>query len=138
MVSDLTLDCLSEGDKASFKHHITVDELNTFADLSGDRNPLHVDSQFARNQGYRDCVVHGAFFAGLVSRFVGMELPGRQSLLLSLKLDFAAPSFPGDVIEVTGEIDRIHIEQEVIVLKIRMDCQSEVRVRASAMVKVNQ
>jgi acyl dehydratase len=111
-------------------------DIDAFARLSGDHNPLHTDRAFATAHGFPDRVAHGAYLAALVSRFVGMELPGRRSLLLSLKLDFTAPTFPGDTLEISGRIDSTHPEGRVVSLKLRITCNAELRARGSALVRI--
>jgi 3-hydroxybutyryl-CoA dehydratase len=127
---------LTVGTEAHFEQRLTETDVDAFARLSGDHNPLHTDLSFAQQAGYRDRVVHGALLSALVSRFVGMELPGRQSLLLSMKMDYVAPTFPGDTVAVTGQVQSIHAEQRVVVLRIRIHCDEEVRARGSVMVKI--
>ena len=90
----------------------------------------------AQHEGYRDRVVPGAFFAALVSRLVGMELPGYKSLLLGLKLDFVTPSFPGENIRVAGRVQSIHHEQRVIVLRLEITSEGKLHARGTAMVRV--
>lgn len=131
-----TLEELTVGTEGSFERSISAADVDTFAQLSGDHNPLHTDRRYAQGRGFRDRVVHGALLSALVSRFVGMELPGRRSLLLSMKLDFAAPSFPGDALKVSGEVQSVHLDQRVVVLRVRICCGEEVRARGAAMVRV--
>jgi 3-hydroxybutyryl-CoA dehydratase len=131
-----TLEQLKVGTKACFEHCISDSDVDEFARLSGDYNPLHADQQFAKSTGFRDRVVHGAMLVALASRFVGMELPGRRSLLLSLKLDFVAPTFPGDIVEVLGRVESIHPQPRVVVLRLMISCGGELRARGSAMVRV--
>ena len=131
-----TLQQLTVGTEARFEHRIESSDVDEFARLSGDWNPLHTDRQFAQRAGFRDRVVHGAMLMALASRLVGMELPGRQGLLLSLKLDFVAPSFPEDIVEVLGRVQSIHPEQRVVVLRLMISSGGELRARGSAMVRV--
>lgn len=133
-----TLDELTVGTNARFEQQVTEADIDAFARLSGDHNPLHTDPSYARQAGYRDRVVHGALLSALVSRFVGMELPGKKSLLLSMKMDYAAPTFPGDTLDVSGQVQSIHTEQRVVVLKIRIHCGDELRARGTAMVRVDK
>lgn len=135
---DLSLDQLGAGMEARFTQRIGDEDLNQFAGLSGDLNPLHTDREHARRAGYKDRVVHGAMLGALVSRLVGMELPGRRSLLLSMKLEFVAPSFPGDTVEVMGRIDSIHAADRVVVLKVSIRCGEEMRARGSVLVRVTE
>jgi acyl dehydratase len=132
------LEELVVGTEARFERHIDKSDVDMFAHLSGDYNPLHMDPKYALSSGFRDRVVHGAFLVALASRFIGMELPGQYSFLLSFKLDFVAPTFPGDTIEVVGRVQSIHLEQRVVVLRLKMSCCGEIRARGSAMVRLDK
>lgn len=127
---------LSEGARFAFRHRITAAEVDAFARLSGDANRLHMDHEYARQQGHRDRVVHGALLAALVSRLIGMELPVRRTLLLGLNLHFVAPTYPEDVIEVAGVVASVHPAADVVTLKLTLTCGDELRARGTAMVRV--
>jgi acyl dehydratase len=131
-----TLEELVEGTEASFQYLVRDADVEAFAELSGDRNPLHTDPAFSRRAGFRDRVVHGAFVAALASRLVGMDLPGRDSLLLSLRLDFVAPTFPGETVEVTGKVESVHPAERTVLLGLAVTCGGEPRARGSALVRV--
>ena len=129
-------DELTVGQRAAFSQRITAEMVDQFAALSGDHNPLHTNAQFATDRQFSDRVVHGALLAALVSRLVGMELPGRNSFLLDLKLSFLKPTFPGDELQVSAEIKSLHPAERVVSLRVRIACGEEQRARGSAMVRV--
>lgn len=135
-VRDWTWETLYEGAEAGFEHRIEAEDVRAFATLSGDHNPLHVDSDYARHSGHPAPVVHGAMLGALVSRLVGMELPGRRSLLLNLKLSFAAPTYPGDTLSVHGRVQSMHADQRAVVLRVEIHCDDELRARGTALVRV--
>jgi 3-oxoacyl-[acyl-carrier protein] reductase len=89
------------GSVARLVHVITEEEVEAFAKLTGDRNPLHMDVSFAQTAGFRGRVVHGILTAGLVSRLIGMELPGAGSLWARQQFEWLEPVFIGDRLEVT-------------------------------------
>ena len=80
--------------EAQFSVDVAAEAARLFAELSGDWNPLHTDADYAATTHYGQPILHGAFSAGLVSRLAGMELPGRECLLLNMRLRFVAPIFP--------------------------------------------
>jgi len=91
---------LAEGEVARWSHEITGSDVDEFARLSGDENPLHMDDEFARRQGYRGRVVHGMLLGAYLSRVVGTVLPGPGVVWLSQDVRFANPAYIGDTIEV--------------------------------------
>lgn len=95
---------LAPGLKFSFERQITAEDVDTFATLSGDYNPLHCDETYAGQTNYGRRIVHGAFQTGLASTMVGMYLPGRNVVVGSMRSRFPSPlPFPSTV-AVQGEI----------------------------------
>lgn len=131
-----TLEELADGSTARFQHCIAAADVDAFAELSGDRNPLHTDDAHARRCGFGGRVVHGALLTALVSRMIGMELPGHNALLLKLDLEFPRPTFAGDTVEVVATVASTHPAQNVVALRIRVSCGEETRVRGSALVRL--
>ena len=92
---------LAEGEIARWEHEISASDVDGFAELSGDDNPLHMDDGFAQQQGYRARVVHGMLLGAYLSRLVGTVLPGPGVVWLSQEVRFVAPAYIGDRIEVS-------------------------------------
>ena len=99
---------------------IVVDEkiIGQFTDLTGDLNPLHVDSHFAKNTQFEERVAHGMIVGSFVSTVVGMHLPGPGALWLSQNFEFLAPVKVGDKIDLYGEIVSKSESQKVITVKV--------------------
>ena len=114
----LTFTDLSVGQQAAFDVTVTQHDIDRFADLSGDRSPLHVDAAFARRRGYEDRVAHGAFLVALASRLVGMSLPGQNALLLTSQMSFLSPVLPGARLRVTGTVDQMSDSVRSVVVKV--------------------
>lgn len=91
--------------EAEFRVEVTAETARSFAELSGDWNPLHTDPAHAATTAFRKQVLHGAFSAGLLSRMAGMYLPGTDCLLHSLNLRFVAPILPPAVLSVRGVVE---------------------------------
>jgi 3-hydroxybutyryl-CoA dehydratase len=83
---------------------ITDELLKKFGDLAGDYNPLHVNDTYAKNRGFKGRVAYGNILGLLVSQLIGMHLWSQNVMLVSQKINFKKPVFPGDVIELTGKI----------------------------------
>ncbi len=91
----LSRDELVEGLRASIDFQVELAQMQAFAELSGDFNPLHTDDDFARAKGFEGRVVYGALLVAKVSQLIGMRLPGRHSVWASLSLDFRSPLYVG-------------------------------------------
>ena len=135
--ADLQLKDIAVGSRASFSHRITVEDVDRFAQLSGDMNPLHTDEDYASKTTFGQRVVHGMFLASLLSRMVGMYLPGRRCLYLSQSLDFVQPVFIGDTVRVSVEV--LQKQEATKTLVLRTDIHSspdKLVVRGKAHVQV--
>jgi acyl dehydratase len=95
---------LAVGMREEFAVVVDSAAVDAFAALTGDCNPLHVDSDAARAAGFRDRLVHGLLTASYYSTLVGIHLPGQYALLQGLDVDFALPVYPGDTLTVSGTI----------------------------------
>jgi 3-oxoacyl-[acyl-carrier protein] reductase len=95
---------LRTGLQAQFERHITAEDVAAFAELSRDRNPLHVDEAYASETNYGARIVHGAFQVALASAMAGMYLPGREVVVGSFQCRFPAPLFYPSRVRVQGEI----------------------------------
>jgi len=133
--ADFRITDLHVGQNAAFE--VTVDErgIERFSDVSGDYSPLHTDPAFARSRGFGGQVVHGAYLAGLVSRLVGIHLPGRNCLLHGITIQFKAPALAGARVRVSGVVDQLSIAVEAVVLRFSIEDCSDGRVLANG--KVN-
>ena len=98
---------LKVGDKASIMKKITEKDVDQFAKVSGDDNPVHVNDDYARQTRFKQRIAHGMLAASLVSRVVGTKLPGPGTIYLSQTLNFKAPVFFGDTILAEVEISEI-------------------------------
>jgi 3-oxoacyl-[acyl-carrier protein] reductase len=94
-------DRIQPGDEVCFSKTITAEEVETFASLSGDRNPLHMDEKFAARTRFRRRVVHGMLLANYVSALVGMRYPGPGALWSQQTFRWPAPVFVGDQVHLT-------------------------------------
>ena len=95
---------LSVGQEASRSTLVTDPLIRAFADVSGDRNPVHLDAGFAATTLFKDRIAHGMLSAGLISAVVGMELPGIGAIYVSQTLNFKAPVKIGDTVVATVKI----------------------------------
>jgi 3-hydroxybutyryl-CoA dehydratase len=118
-VAHMTLDDLAVGLVKNMSWTITSSDIDAFAALSGDVNPLHVDPSFARDRGFPDRVAHGFLLGAKVSAFVGTVMPGRDCLLLESQLSWLRPCFAGDTVNLSGEITELSIDSRVMRIKIR-------------------
>jgi len=111
-------DEISIGDEAEIFHTITSKDVNSFAELTGDNNPLHVDDEYASQTSFKKRVVHGMLTASFISTMIGTKLPGKGSLWYEQQTRFLAPVRIGEKIRVWAKIKHKSLSQKIVVLKI--------------------
>ncbi|MFT4875076.1 MaoC family dehydratase [Congregibacter sp.] len=89
-------DELHEGQQCEIKRQLLAEDIDAFADASGDQNPLHTDADFARAAGFKDRIAHGMLLASWISAALAHSLPGRGTVYLRQDLEFRQPALPGD------------------------------------------
>jgi acyl dehydratase len=92
------------GSRATWTRTFTADDVEAFARLSGDRNPLHFDETFAARTRVGGLVVQGGLTTGLFNALVAMELPGPGSVFLHQEWDYPAPVPIGDTVTAEAEV----------------------------------
>jgi 3-hydroxybutyryl-CoA dehydratase len=117
MTSAVAADDFQVGDGASSTKTITESDIDAFAELIGDFNPLHVDAEYARRSRFGGRIAHGAFTTGLISAVLGNDLPGPGGIYLSQEIDFLAPVFIGDTVTAVVEVSAWRPEKRIITLK---------------------
>ena len=106
-ILDRALESLRGGDTASFTRDLTEDDIRAFAQLSGDRNPLHTDDGYAASTQYGRRVAHGQLVAAPISALAGHLLPGKRCVLLEVRARFVRPVFPGDRLTYRGTVAHV-------------------------------
>jgi len=98
-------DELKLGQKAGYTREVTDADIQIFAQVSGDHNPVHLDPEFAAaHTPFGGCIAHGILSASYISTVVGTILPGPGSIYINQSLKFRAPVRAGDVVETEAEI----------------------------------
>ena len=104
------------GQKAEVIHQITIEDIEKFAELTGDDNRLHVDATFAKQTAFKKQVAHGMLGASFISTVIGTKLPGDGALWFSQSLEFLLPVRIGDTITVIAEVTKKNDREESIEL----------------------
>ena len=126
------------GDTAEATKSITEADIERFASLTGDHNPIHLDEAFAKTTRFGGRIAHGMLTASLISSVLANKLPGRGSVYLGQTLQFVSPVFPGD--EVTARVTVKGVREDKKIVKLETICvnqRSEIVIRGEATVLVN-
>ncbi len=107
----------SLGQTASYTKTFTSADIEIFAALSGDHNPIHLDEPYAATTRFGKRIAHGMLTASLISTVIGMQLPGMGAIYLSQELKFLKPVFIGDTITATASIIELNAAKQILSLK---------------------
>jgi acyl dehydratase len=107
------------GEKAQLSRRFGVEEVRAFAELTGDRNPVHLDEEVARRTRFRRPIVHGMLYASLFSAIFGTQLPGPGAIYLAQNLKFVLPVAIGETITAEVEVTGWRPEKRILSLKTR-------------------
>lgn len=115
---------ITVGQRAERSLTLTSKHVATFAELTGDYNPLHFDEAFASRTKFGRLVVQGGLTTGLLHALVAMEMPGPGTVFLSQNWKFTAPVYIGDTITAAAEVLSVHPSKPVTQLAIRVTRQT--------------
>jgi 3-hydroxybutyryl-CoA dehydratase len=104
------------GDGTSHERFISADDVKQFAEVVGDMNPVHLDAQFAEGSFFKKRIVHGAFLAGLISKVLGMDFPGRGTIYISQNSVFKRPVYVDTTVKVEVKVTEVMTEKRRLVL----------------------
>ena len=101
---------------------ITDRDIEQFAEISTDHNPVHLNDEYARDTIFEGRIAHGMLTAGLVSAVIGEQLPGHGTIYMSQNLKFLAPVRPGDLVHAEVKVVDMVIDKR----RVKLDCRCEV------------
>jgi len=121
-IGTIYLEDLQVGMSRSISKQIGEAEIEMFAQVSEDRNPLHLDEAAAATSIFKTRIAHGMLSASLFSALIGERLPGHGSIYLSQNLRFTAPVKIGDTVTATVTVTNITPEKR----RVSLDCVAKV------------
>jgi len=116
-IEDMTVGLARSMSKVIGHHEIAL-----FAEVSEDRNPVHMDEDHAKTTIFKGRIAHGMLSASLFSAVIGERLPGHGTIYLSQNLRFTAPVRPGDEVTVTVTVSEINLAKG----RVSLDCVAKV------------
>ena len=115
----IVIEDLAVGMMRSLKKVITDRDIEMFAEVSTDRNPVHLDDDYAQDTIFGGRIAHGMLTAGLVSAVIGEQLPGHGTVYLGQSLKFLAPVRPGDMVTAEVEVTAIDYAKRKVTMETR-------------------
>lgn len=132
------LEDLTIGMESSYQKTITETDIDAFAALTGDTNPVHLDSEYAATTPFRARIAHGMLSAGLISTVLGTQLPGPGCIYLEQQIKFKAPVFIGDTLVATVTVEDINQRRGRVSLKTQCFVNTKLVVDGTASMMVDK
>jgi len=98
---------------------VTDRDIEMFAEVSTDRNPVHLDDAYAQDTIFEGRIAHGMLTAGLISAVIGEQLPGHGTVYMGQTLKFLGPVRPGDMVHAEVEVTAIDHGKR----RVQLDCR---------------
>ncbi len=108
---------LSVGQRARRTQTVTAKDVELYAEITGDRNPLHFEPDFAKRTRFGRLVAQGGITAGMLNALVAMDLPGSGTVFMNQSLHYLAPTYLGDTL--TAEIEVLSLKPDKPVCQLR-------------------
>ncbi|GAA4900238.1 MaoC family dehydratase [Ferrimonas pelagia] len=128
---------LIEGQSAEISKIFGPAEVAAFAELSEDRNPIHLDPEFAAETPFKKPIVHGILLSSLLSGLLGQKLPGDGTIYLGQTLKFVRPIFVGDEVTARVTVAEVRSDKPIVTLRTEvLNHKGEPCVQGEAVVKI--
>ena len=124
------------GDKATLSKTFTESEVEYYAKISLDDNPVHLNQEYAESTVFAQRIVHGLLVASLFSGLIGGKLPGHGSVYLGQSLNFKAPVYLYEKVEASVEVVKIREDKPIITLRtVCLKSDGTIAIEGEAVVK---
>ncbi|MEM0923911.1 MAG: MaoC family dehydratase [Pseudomonadota bacterium] len=117
--------CIEDLEIGMMRHvekQVSDTDIRLFADISTDRNPVHLDDDYAQDTMFGGRIAHGMLTASLLSAVIGEQLPGHGTIYLGQSLKFLAPVYPGDIVRAEVSVREIDHAKR----RVTLDCLCKV------------
>jgi 3-hydroxybutyryl-CoA dehydratase len=114
------------GMEASYSQTITDADVKIFSGISGDKNPLHMDDEYAQNSQFKKRIAHGLLSASFFSALFGTQIPGEGCVYVSQSLKFLRPVYLGDTVLAKVKVSKINLESRRIFFKTSCEVNKKI------------
>lgn len=125
---------LKIGQTLSFEHLLSTDNVQSFVELSGDTNPLHIDKKFGEESIFKKNIVHGMLLASFFSKIIGLYF-SKNIIYLGQTLEFRKPAFINDVLLVEAIVKSKSISTKIVTLNTVIKRNDDVLINGQAKFK---
>ena len=129
---------IAVGMSEEFTKTITDQDVKQFTQLSGDTNPLHTNTVYAKTTTFEKPVIHGMLLSSYLSTLVGMHLPGKHALFMGANIQFKQPCYENDTITIQGKVIQKIEATHMILIDATIATKTHTVLKATLHVKVLQ
>ena len=114
------------GQKIEVDKRVTREDIHTFANFSGDYNPIHLNEKYAKNSKFGKCIAHGMIGGAFISAVIGTKFPGEGTIYLEQNLKFVKPIYVNEkvkiIIELVELLEKNKAELKTDILNEKKEC----------------
>ena len=125
-ISDYAFNDLRIGQKSIYVFDLNEQHIEKFSKLTGDFHPLHSSKDFAKQAGFKSIIAHGLLISSISSKLIGMDIPGKNAILISQSFSYNKPAYPQDKLRYQAEI--VNLDKRFLVVKIKVDVHNDDRI----------
>ena len=135
-LSSVAIEKIKIGMIESYSQTITESDINSFAKISGDINPVHLDEEYAQKTRFKKRIVHGMHSASYFSALFGTKLPGKGCIYVSQTLSFKRPVYINDTVIAMIEVIKIDLEKNRVFFKTTCKVKNKIVTEGEAEIYV--
>ncbi len=131
-LTSIPIEDIKIGMAMSYSQTITDSDIRTFAEISGDKNPVHVDEGYASASRYKKRIAHGLMSASFFSALFGTKIPGPGCVYVAQSLQFRRPVYMNDTVTATVTVTSVNLETKRIFFETKCTVKSRVVISGEA------
>ncbi len=124
------------GMSASHSQTITEEDIESFAKVSGDYNPIHMCEEYAKHSRFNRRIAHGMISASFFSALFATKIPGKGSIYVSQSLNFIKPVFLGDTVIATVKVIKIDLDRQRVFFETFCQVENKIVINGTAEIYV--
>ena len=104
----------------TFSRKLTIKDVSSFIEITGDRHPLHTDNHYSKKTGFNGIISHGMLISSFVSTLIGMYLPGLHALVASQSFRYLKPVYPEETLTIKGIVKKKVDESSMVLIGVEI------------------
>lgn len=128
----ISIEEIREGMEATYSQTVTDADVKAYAGLSGDRNPAHMDDEYASNSRYKKRIAHGMISSSYFSALFGTKIPGEGCVYVAQSLQFKRPVYLGDTVIATVSVTKVDLDKRRVFFRTTCKVKNKIVIDGEA------